>query len=262
MVKSIYTPASGALAAEKSMEVIANNLANINTVGFKGDQVTFKKMLAEPEKYYQTPFPPAEYKTDYSEVLPLKGNEINYVGVDGVHRDFTQGPQVITNNSLDLMIEGDGFFAVSTPEGMRYTRSGDLTLNQDGILVTKAGDPIQGENGAIYVRGHEFSVNDMGDVSVGGRFRDRIAVFAFDKPEQLERVGNNYYFYGGSETEMRRSEDSQIFQGSLEGSNVNAMRNLTDLILTHRSYEAYNKAIKNYDSMMEKANNELGQVRG
>lgn len=260
MIKSIFTPASGALAVEKSMEVIANNLANLNTMGFKGDQVTFKKMLAEPEKFYTSPFPPAPFKSDIQDVMPLKGNEIAYVGVDGIHRDFSQGPQIMTQNKFDFCIEGEGFFAVSTPEGMRYTRAGDLTVNPEGMLVTKSGHPVQGENGSIFVRGENFSVSTNGDILVDGKFKDRFRLYQFGKPESLERVGHNYYFYGGPEEEMQQVKTPQLHQGSLEGSNVNAIKNLTDMILAHRSYEAYGKAIKNYDSMMDKANNQIGQV--
>lgn len=262
MLKSIYTPASGALAVEKTMEVVANNLANLNTMGFKGDSVTFKKMLAEPEKFYQTPFPPAEFKTDLSEVMPLKGNEIAYVGVDSIHRDFSQGPQIVTNNQLDFSVEGRGFFTVNTPEGLRYTRAGDLSVNPEGALVTKAGHPVLGENGSIFVRGSKVSVSMTGDVSVDGKFTDRLVLHQFERPETLERVGNNYYFHPGPADEVVKVKTPLIHQGSLEGSNVNAIKNLTDMILAHRSYEAYGKAIKNYDSMMERSSNQLGQVNG
>ncbi len=166
----------------------------------------------------------------------------------------------MTQNKMDFCIEGKGFFAVSTPEGMRYTRAGDLTLNPDGMLVTKVGDPVQGEGGSIFVRGDNFSVSTNGDVFVDGKFKDRLRLYSFDKPDTLERVGNNYYFYGGPEAEMQQVKAPTVHQGSLEGSNVNAIKNLTDMILAHRSYEAYGKAIKNYDSMMEKANNQIGQV--
>ena len=128
MLKSIYTPLSGALAQEKVLDIIANNLANVNTVGYKEEKVAFKVLDPEPEKFYKNPLPPANYKVDLAAMHPLVGNDIDYVEVSGVYRDDQQGPAINTGNNFDFMIEGEGYFEVTTQEGTRYTRNGSLTL--------------------------------------------------------------------------------------------------------------------------------------
>ena len=261
MLKAIYSPMSGALAQEKVLEIISNNLANANTVGFKGDNVTFKLLNPEPEKNYKSPLPPANYKVDLQQVAPLHGNDIAYVGVAGINRDESQGPVMQTGNPTDLMIEGEGMFAVQTPEGLRYTRSGQLSVSPDGVLMTPSGHPVIGEKGAVTIKTGKFEVNRLGEVYQNDQLVDRIPVYKFEDASQLERAGMNLWFYGGPETGRLVNSDASISQGSLEGSNVNAMKNLTAMIIAHRSYEAYQKAISNYDKMMDISNNQLGAVR-
>lgn len=261
MLKNIYTPVAGAIAHERAMETLANNLANINTVGFKGDSVTFTLLEPEPFKSYPSPLPPANFKVDLNKIGPLKGNEISYVGIAGMEPDFTQGPAVITHNKLDFMIEGKGFFQVHTNEGPRFTRAGDLTLSRDGALVSKSGDPVMGEKGAIYLRSSQFEVNEKGEIYQDGQMLDRLALFDFEDPKSLERVGQNYYLYSGPTEDIQLNKSAKVLQGFLEGSNVNSIKNLTALIMAHRSYEAYQKAVSNYDQMMDKSSNSIGDVR-
>lgn len=261
MIKGLYTPLSGALSQEKALDVIANNLANINTVGFKGESVTFKVIEPEPFKAYPTPLPPANFKLSLDDVMPLKGNDISYVGISQVHKDFSQGNAITTKNPLDFMIEGKGFFAVNTNEGIRYTRNGSFSLGPDGALVDKSGNPVLGEKGNIFVRSNDFEVNHLGEVFQDGELIDRLSIYDFAETNNLEKVGNNYMFYDGSEESISKLEYPSLKQGFLEGSNVNAVKNLTAMILAHRSFEAYQKTIKSYDSMMEKSANRIGEVR-
>lgn len=261
MLKNIYTPVSGALSQERVLEIISNNLANVNTVGFKGDQVAFELLEPEPDRNYKSPIPPANYKVSMDQVMPFKGNEMAYVGIADVSRDRSQGPAISTRNSTDLMIEGEGLFQVSTTEGMRYTRAGNLNISPDGALVTTAGHPIMGEKGPIHVRSNQFDINANGEVYQDGQLLDRIQLFKPQQESQLERVGSNYFINNGPEEAMERVGTPRMTQGFLEGSNVNAIKSLTAMIVAHRSYEAYQKAISNYDHMMEKSSNVLGEVR-
>lgn len=261
MLKAIYTPMSGALAQEKVLEIIANNLANMNTVGFKGDNVTFKLLEPEPEKNYKSPLPPANYKINMDEVYPLKGNDIAYVGVAGVHRDENQGPALQTGNDTDVMIEGEGMLAVNTQDGMRYTRSGQLSVGPNGMLMTAAGHPVLGEKGTIALHAGKFEINHRGEIYQNDQLVDRLQLFSFDEPTSLERVGFNLWNYTGTDEGRELMKDPAVKQGYLEGSNVNAIKNLTSMIIAHRSYEAYQKAVSNYDKMMEISNNQLGSVR-
>lgn len=261
MLKNIYTPLAGAISQERALEAIANNLANVNTVGFKGDAVTFTLQEPEPYKNYPDPLPPANLKEDMSAVFPLRGNDMSYVGIAAMERDFSQGSAISTKNPYDFMLEGEGFFTVQTSEGVRYQRAGDFTLSPEGVLVTKAGDPVQGEKGAIVVRGSEFTVNGQGEIFQDGQLVDRVKIVKFSNPKELERVGNNYYHFGGRPEDVQVSDRTRIQQGFLEASNVNAIKNLTSMIIAHRSYEAYQKAVSNYDQMMEKSSNAIGDVR-
>ncbi len=261
MLKNIYTPLAGAISQERALETLANNLANANTVGYKQDNVTFSLLEPEPFDKYPTPLPPANFKVDLDKIGPLHGNDMSYVGIAGMERDFTQGPAVNTHNKMDLMIEGNGLFKVQTKDGERYMRAGDLTLSPQGALVSKFGDPILGEKGNIFVRSENFQINRNGEVYQDGQLVDRIQLFEFKDPKNLQRVGQNYYEYGGPPEEVAVSEKSTILQGFLEGSNVNAIKNLTSLIVAHRSYEAYQKAVSNYDKIMEKSSNTLGEIR-
>lgn len=260
MEKSIYTPLSGAIAQERVLETIANNMANVNTVGFKGDRVTFTLLQAEPDKRYAEPLPPADFKVGMEQLRHIKGNDILHVGVADVRLDRTQGPAMQTQNPMDLMIEGEGMLGVMTPDGMRYTRNGHLSVSRDGILVSEEGHPVLGEKGDIVVRAGQFQINDSGEVWQDKRLVDRIQLWKFDQPG-LEREGQNLFIYGGKPEGRTLVDGPQVRQGFLEGSNVNPIKNLTDMIVAHRSYEAYQKAVSNYDSMMQKSSNVIGEVR-
>ena len=261
MLKSIYTPLSGAVAQERVLEMLANNLANVNTAGYKGESVTFELLEPEPYKHYKNPLPPANYKIALDDILPLRGNDMEYVGVSRIFRDDTQGSVIMTSNPLDLMIEGEGYFAVQTKEGIRLTRNGSFSLNEDGALVDKSGHPVHGEKGTVYLRGTNFRVNHLGEVYLGEKMVDRLKIYRVEKKDSLEKVGSNNFYYGGPPEELKALEHPVVRQGQLEASNVNAIRNITDLILAHRTYEAYQKSIQNYDSMMDKSSNSIGVVR-
>lgn len=260
MLNNIYVPVAGALAQERALEAIANNLANVNTVGYKADNVAFTLLESEPHKNYPSDIPPANFKEDMKDVFPLRGNEMVSVGMAAMERDFAQGPAMNTQNKYDVMLQGDGFLAVQTSEGTRYTRAGDLALSNDGVLTTKLGDPIQGEKGLIYVRSTDFEINKQGEIFQDGQLIDKLKLVAFDNNKELEKVGSNYYFFGGDEAAIRNASKIQVQQGFLEGSNVNAIKSMTSMIVAHRSYEAYQKAVANYDKMMDKSSNVIGQV--
>lgn len=261
MLNAIYTPVAAANAQERALEIIANNMANLSTAGFKGDRITFKTLATEPEKNYRDPLPPANYKVSMEQLMNLHGNEILNVGISGVTRDVAQGPAISTQNPTDLMIEGEGMLGVMTPDGLRYQRSGNLAVGSDGVLQTKEGYPVLGEKGDIVVRGSDFTINDSGEVWQKGQLVDRINLYAFDDDQTLERTGNNLYLYGGEPEGRKLIANPAMRQGFLEGSNVNAIKSLTDMIVAHRSYEAYQKAVSNYDKIMEKSSNSIGEVR-
>lgn len=261
MLKNIYTPLSGAIAQERAIDVLSNNLANVNTAGFKEDTVTFTLQNPNPYPNYKSPIPPANYKVAFRDLMHLHGNDLNYAGVAGLERNGIQGPTKITNNQQDLLIEGKGHFQINTDEGIRYQRAGNLALNPDGALVTQLGHPVMGEKGTIYLRSGAFQVNRIGEIYQDGQLIDKLKIYDFVDENQIERVGNNYVYYDGPEDGVFRVDNPSLLQGHVEASNVNAVKSLTALILAHRSYEAYQKAVKNYDTMMDKSANAIGSVR-
>jgi flagellar basal-body rod protein FlgG len=261
MVKSIYTPVSGAIAQERVLEILANNLANLNTNGFKGDRVSFEVLEPEPFKHYNSPLPPANYKVDLEKLFPLVGNEVQYVGIADISRDAAQGPAISTNNQTDLMIEGAGYLLMNTANGTRLTRDGALSVSPEGYLVTKGGDPIQGSRGAIHLQFGDFQINHRGEVYQDGQLIDQLTVVRPSNEADLERVGFNQFMFRGAEADLQKLEHPQVKQGFLEGSNVNAIQNMTAMIMAHRSYEAYQKAVSNFDQIMEKSSNTIGDVR-
>jgi len=261
MIKNIFSPLTGALSRERALDIIANNLANTNTTAFKQEKVSFQLIPSEPEKRYFNPLPPANYRINFDEQMPFVGNEHAYVSIGQIKKDFTQGPKIETRNPLDMMIEGDGFFVVQTHQGVRYTRAGEFSINKEGVLTTKSGLPILGKRGLIYTGNHQVEVNQHGEIYLHDRYVDSLQIASIKDKEQLENIGYNLLYYNGDPSSVATLENPHVEQGALEGSNVNAIANLTAMILTHRSVEAYQKTMRQYDQIMDKSANRLGVVR-
>src|SRR6185369_3521445 len=153
MNSGLYSALSGNIAAMKRMEIISNNLANVNTPGFKKDKMLFESMLAGNVN------PPAVPQGSTADPILQK---------DSVIIDYSPGSVSQTGNNLDLAIDGDGFFVVSTPEGPAYTRQGNFRLSSDGTLVTADGYPVMGQGGAIRVQGSRVDIDGQGVVMVDG----------------------------------------------------------------------------------------------
>src|SRR6185369_13159012 len=147
MNSGLYSALSGNIAAMKRMDIISNNLANVNTPGFKKDKMLFESMLAGNKN------PP---------VFPQGTTADPILQKDNVYIDYAQGSVAKTGNSFDLAIDGDGFFTVSTPDGPAYTRQGNFHLAADGTLVTADGFPVMGQGGAIKVQGGNVEIDAKG----------------------------------------------------------------------------------------------------
>ncbi len=254
MLKNIYAPLSGGVMQEKIIDIIANNLANTNTTAFKEDQIAFKAEEANPWPSYATPHPPAPFKLNMQDVYPLKGNEMAYVSLAEVKTSFDQGSLQKTGNDTDFALQGSGFFEVNTPFGKRLTRDGGMIVNPEGVLVNKNGYPVQGENGIIQgLHGGKLQVLGTGEVYIGKQFIDKMKVTACTNEKLLERIGENLWIHNGPPENLKKFQ-GEVTQGYLEASNVNPMRNLTNMILAHRSYEALQKAVKTQDETMQHAN--------
>jgi flagellar basal-body rod protein FlgG len=257
MSGEIYMAAVGALAYEKRLQLISNNLANSNTVGYKQDHGRFRILdlsdLPEGSTQIGAPLNPAQ--TD------LFWNQFN------VYTDHTTGSLKNTGNDLDLSLVGKGFFCVQTPDGIHYTRKGDFTLDENGVLVTRNGWPVLGESGEISVDSKEnphqykkFSVDEEGNISVDGAEVDRLRLVDFPQPYKLTKVGEALFKPADSGLGGTPAEDVRISQGFLELSNVNAVKMMTEMIEVLRGYESYQKIIRSVDEVNSKAINEIGKM--
>ena len=246
MSQALFAVSSGALTYEKKMDILANNLANINTVGFKQDMLIFqvpgqgggqKDGSNPPNSLVSTPPTPTATKTD-----------------------FSPGPLKHTKNALDLALDGEGFFCVETPDGEHYTRKGSFTLNQQGVLVTKDGHPVLGKGGEIKIKGQDVSIDEQGNISVDGNSVDTIRVVTISETHSLRKAGDTLFAPPGSGVSEDTAEDVKVKQGFLETSNVDGIKVMTEMIDVLRGYESYQKVIKFLDDATRKSIDEVGRL--
>ncbi|MBI1822278.1 MAG: flagellar basal-body rod protein FlgF [Nitrospirae bacterium] len=242
MMNAIYPMMSGAIAQEKNLEIISNNIANVNTAGFKKDRGLFMGL---------DPLGDSTPGKDKG-VLPVYGF------LNQTRTDFSPGAIQSTGEPLDLAIEGDGFFSVQTPEGIRYTRKGNFTLNSEGQISTAEGGLLMGTSGPITLPPGTVHVDQAGKVSVNGSEIDSLQVVSFSNPNHLAKTGGTFFEAGG-EGALPAAE-AKIHQGSIEGSNVNPVEEMVSMIRVMRLYEAAQKVIHAVDDMASKASNEIGKV--
>jgi len=243
-MNGFFSALSGAKVQEIYLSKVTNNLANANTTGYKGDYPSFESFFAGRTRGV------TKDNTVSSDVSIVKLN-------DGINTQ--QGPIKQTGNPLDLAIEGNGFFVVNTPQGPRYSRNGNFTLDSDGKLVTNTGFPLAGESGDISISGNKVVIKEDGSVMVDGRNAGKLRLVSVNDHKNLLKEGNNLFSLknGGLETE---TEEFKIIQGSLEMSNVNAIREMTRLITISRSYGAYQKVMQSMDDMKAKSITNIGKA--
>ncbi len=265
MDKGIYTALSGGIAKSHEIEIIANNLANANTPGFKKDSGTFNEYLTEirrpdtveglDRELTLGSMPDARPQTDKS-----------FVEMDGVYTSFNQGGLKRTGNPLDLGLEGKGFFEISTPSGIRYTRQGNFKVSSEGVLVTANGFPVLAkgagapEQRTIRLGQGIVEVAGTGEIKQAGQTIGNLSVVEFQETQWLEKVGNSYY-RNTDERNEKKGELPQtlISQGFLEMSNVNAVHEMTKLIEATRSYESQMQAIKTYQEIDGRSVNDISR---
>ncbi|MNJ92749.1 Flagellar basal-body rod protein FlgG [compost metagenome] len=267
-MKGVYTALSGAMAQSTKLDTIANNLANVNTPAFKRDQQIFQEYLTaneKPPEVIQVPRDVASIESFYN----MQGGDKSFVDTKGTFTDFSQGGLKPTGNTLDVAIDGKGFFEVATPSGVRLTRAGNFTMDGNGQLVTKEGHPVlrAAEPGAdpasriIRMEGAgAISITDSGDVYQGTQNMGRISLVNVENPDSLQKMGSSYYAFKPNMTpELTNINNPSLKQGFVETSNVNIVQEMTDMISTNRVFESTQKAISAYDSMAEKLVNVVGK---
>jgi flagellar basal-body rod protein FlgF len=268
--KGIYTALSGAKAQSLRLDTIANNLANVNTTGFKKDQQVFKEYLTSNEKdpeVMKVPRIPASVESFYD----MQGGDKSFVDTAGTYTDFSQGSIKSTGNNLDIALDGKGFFEIDTPQGLRLTRNGSLKVDSNGLLVNSQGMPIlktapegtaPNERVIQVSNKQNIQIQDNGDIYDGQTLIARISVIDVVNKESLHKIGtSNYAFKPNFRPEVVNVATPSIKQGFLEGSNVNVVQEMTDMIATTRMFDSTQQAIKAYDSMNDKLINVIGSVK-
>ena len=259
MDPALRAAASGMMAQQLRTEVISNNLANVNTTGFKRSRAQFEDLL------YQTVQGAAVVGTPENQTQPAVqiGRGTRLVGVQRLH---SQGTMETTDRPLDIAIEGEGFLQVSLTGGQTgYTRDGSLGISDQGVLVTAQGYPVQ-PNIKIPEDATGITISRTGIVSVTrGQSNEpqelgRLELARFANPAGLQAMGENVYQSTAASGEAVTGFPSEegfgrVVQGALEGSNVEIVQEMVDMITAMRAYEINSKAIKNSESMLEIANN-------
>ena len=273
-LKNIWVPISGQIAQQRKVETIANNIANANTAGFKKDQLAFKEHLTALSKDGEViDLPRKEWSPD--DFYRSQGAENAYVKVDGSYTDFKQGALSPTNGALDFALFGKGFFEVLTPQGIRFTRNGNFNLNKDGELLSPQGfkllGKMQNQENTIQAandtdinartikvpKGSKFSVSKEGEIfSKEGKIGE-ISVVEFSDINALRKEGQNLYINNAAENIVRNKTTTTVNQGFIEGSNVNAIQEMSELINAHRQFENIQKAINTYNQISGSIVNEL-----
>ncbi|WP_462323460.1 flagellar basal-body rod protein FlgF [Desulfoplanes sp.] len=242
MQSAVYSAVFGGTTQAKSLDLIANNLANVNTTGYKKDALSFCNVF---------------------EQQAMGGDvEVSKTRIGAVDIDMSQGGLRKTDNPLDFGLDGEGFFKVRTPEGIQYTRNGIFRLDPDGTIVDPHGNPLQGQNGELRVpRGADLVVNGAGQILVDGAPMGRIDVVTFDDLQGLERIGQHLFRRpDGAPLKELEATDAQVCQGFLEASNVNVVQEMVRMIGVSRNFGAEQKIMTTSSGMDKKVIDTVGKV--
>ena len=247
MIRSMYISATGMFTQRQRMDVITNNIANVDTTGYKADQAitrSFEDMLISR----------INDQGRMTQVGPLNTGAY----MDGIATNFTSGNVESTGISTNMCIQGSGFFPVQTPDGVRYTRAGAFTMDVQGNLVTPEGFPLLGEgNAPIRLEPGAFSVSATGDITQKDAIAGRVNIVDFADTTPLRKVGDNLFDANGAQT--RAAEGFTVLQGAVETSNVNEASEASDMITVSRLYEANQRMLRASDEMLGRAVNDIAR---
>lgn len=224
------------IAQQHRMNQVANNLANVDTAGYKREDLTFWEML----------FTAGDQRQRVGKALKILTNQ-------------DEGVNAVTGNPLDFSINGNGFFKVQTPNGVRYTRAGSFDLNSQGQLITPSGYLVLGEGGPITINGNDVSASSDGRLLVDGQDAGQLSIVTFTDLTELDKEGLTL-FRPTDQTQEIAALDATVEQGMVEKSNVNTVEEMTRMIDLHRSYEAQQKVIHIFDDMDSQAINKVGKL--
>ena len=251
-MRALYTAATGMAAQELNVQVISNNIANVNTTGFKADKSLFQ-----------------EYMMPVAHEDTFIGNDrrISYVQDRAAYHDFSSGPTEQTKNPLDVAIDGNAFLVVQTAAGERYTRDGGLQINSTGQLVTASGDPVLGTSGPIVFQptDKEISISADGGISVLegtnriDSVRGKLRLVSFAQAQRLLKEGSNLYSAGEGAAPLPDAT-ARVKQGYIEKSNVNSVAEMSRMIEVTRTYTQISAMLQQQGDMRKTAIEKLADV--
>jgi len=248
----MYIAYTGARSAERKMERIAQNLANVSSAGYKQDKSVDKGVVPMAFFLGQDQVSATGEVTDPTALL-YSTPAIEYV-------DFSPGPMRSTGNPFDLAVDGDAFFTVSTPSGERLTRAGNFRVDGAGDLATPSGEKVLGGGGPIHVGEGTLSVGRDGQVSVDGAVVGTLKLQKVADPRRLVKTGNSLFEAPPDLPLLPAGQDVTVNQGFLEESNTGAVQGMTEMIEASRMFEAYMKMMTTISELAAKASNDLGRV--
>jgi flagellar basal-body rod protein FlgF len=252
MENALLIGLSRQMTLERQMDVVANNVANVNTTGYKADKSLFQEYLAS-----------GAHEDDF------RGSDrrVSYVTDRATWHDFSQGTAEATKNPLDVAIDGKAFLAVQTPRGERYTRDGSLQINAQGQLVTSAGYPVLGNAGPIVFQptDKEVTINADGGVSVLeglsriDSIRGKLRLVSFAQAQKLVKEGANLYAPGEGNA-AQPDTTSKVRQGFVEKSNVNSVAEMSKMIEVTRAYTQISAMLQQQGDLRKSALDKLADV--
>lgn len=254
MIRSLYLSGTNMIVQRRRMDVVTNNIANVETAGYKSDKLLSRSFADMMLSRVGDP----AVLSHRTEVGPLNTGS----HIDEVITNFDQGHMSETGKLTDVGIASKGFFVISTPDGDRYTRDGSFHFDKDGYLRTSDGYNVMGENGIIQVENPDQGFT----IEVSGVIRDaqddvvaKFRVVDFEKYEDLRKVGNNR-FINYTDQAVQNVDDYEVRQGYLEASNVQVGFEMVDMMQLYRSYETSQRFVKMVDETLQKSVNEVGRV--
>ncbi|GHV67862.1 flagellar basal-body rod protein FlgF [Spirochaetia bacterium] len=282
MIRGWYTAASGMRAQQWRLDAVGNNLANVDTDGYKKDQASFKAFpellmrRMEDDGVYLNPF-------GSGDMAPIVGRLGTGVELNELYTNFEQGAPKETQSDFDFALDGKGFFTVATPWGERYTRNGSFQLGKEGYLETKEGYPVLGEEGPIRVKANNFKADTEGRIWINAAYDDdpetmvsregnqweetvlldTLKIVEFDLDRYLEKQGSSLYKsteISGEAQIVEADRRPKVLNGFVEASNVNPVVEMVQMIEVNRAYEANQKVIQSHDSMLGTLINQVAKL--
>lgn len=257
MQSSMYNSLFGALTQEHRLAVTANNLANVNTTGYKRERMAFQDVFTRFGHDMLDPISAIREKS----LLPVP-DDMAQTRIALTNIDFTQGSVKETGNPLDMALSGEGFFKVRTQDGDFYTRNGNFHLTPEGELVSGQGYPVLADGGPINLEPNaRVVVGSGGEIQANGEVVANLDVVTFENPQVLEKLGQNMFrLREGVNVQEVPADNVTVVQGYLESGNVEVVSEMVNMIDTHRTFEAYQKVMHTTQQANQKVISEVGRA--